>query len=67
MLIFWPGCDIRICPTQVVSGRVSTLQRTRPVRTVEAAPAYRRFLSELLSFGFVGVIGTLIMILGANV
>ncbi|TDC63983.1 GtrA family protein [Actinomadura sp. GC306] len=43
------------------------MQRTRPVGTVEAAPQYRRFLSELLSFGCVGVVGTLIMFVGANV
>ncbi|MGP4027795.1 GtrA family protein [Actinomadura sp. 3N407] len=42
------------------------MQRSRPVKTVGSAQAYRTFLSELLSFGFVGVVGTLIMILGAN-
>ncbi|WP_243716272.1 GtrA family protein [Actinomadura darangshiensis] len=42
------------------------MQRSRPVKTVASAPAYRTFLSELLSFGFVGGVGTLIMIFGAN-
>ncbi|TDC48998.1 GtrA family protein [Actinomadura sp. KC345] len=45
---------------------MSTMQRSRPVKTVETAPAYRTFLGELLSFGFVGVVGTLIMVFGAN-
>lgn len=43
------------------------MQRSRPVKTVASAPKYRTFLSELLSFGFVGVLGTLIMLFGANV
>ncbi len=42
------------------------MQRSRPVRTVSSAPAYRTFLRELLTFGFVGFVGTLIMIFGAN-
>ncbi|HEY8478808.1 MAG TPA: GtrA family protein [Spirillospora sp.] len=42
------------------------MQRSRPVDAVGTAPTYRSFLSELLSFGFVGVVGTLIMIVGAN-
>ncbi|MFC4051150.1 GtrA family protein [Actinomadura syzygii] len=45
---------------------MSTIQRSRPAETAATAPAYRTFLSELLSFGFVGVVGTLIMIFGAN-
>ncbi|QXJ25100.1 GtrA family protein [Actinomadura graeca] len=45
---------------------MNTMQRSRPVRTVSSAPAYRTFLRELLSFGFVGFVGTLIMIFGAN-
>jgi putative flippase GtrA len=36
------------------------------VKTVSSAPAYRTFIRELLSFGFVGCVGTLIMIFGAN-
>ncbi len=36
------------------------------METVSSAPAYRTFLRELLSFGFVGCVGTLIMIFGAN-
>jgi putative flippase GtrA len=42
------------------------MQRSRPVDAVASASAYRAFLNELLSFGFVGVVGTLIMIFGAN-
>ncbi|WP_051711800.1 GtrA family protein [Spirillospora albida] len=45
---------------------MSILQRPRPVETVPAAPAYRRFVRELLSFGVVGSVGTLIMVGGAN-
>ncbi|TDC13772.1 GtrA family protein [Actinomadura bangladeshensis] len=45
---------------------MSTVQRSRPVETVSSAPAYRTFLRELVSFGFVGCVGTLIMIFGAN-
>ncbi|WP_242614198.1 GtrA family protein [Actinomadura roseirufa] len=36
------------------------------MKTVSSASAYRTFLRELLSFGFVGFLGTLIMIFGAN-
>ncbi|MDL4818014.1 GtrA family protein [Actinomadura opuntiae] len=42
------------------------MQRSRPARTVSSAPAYRAFFQELLSFGLVGFVGTLIMIFGAN-
>lgn len=42
------------------------MQRARPVGTVTPAPPYRTFLRELLSFGFVGVVGTVITIFGAN-
>ncbi len=42
------------------------MQRSRPAKTVSSAPAYRTFIRELLSFGFVGCVGTLIMIFGAN-
>lgn len=42
------------------------MQRSRPAETVASAPALRTFLGELLSFGFVGCLGTLIMIFGAN-
>ncbi|MBB6393491.1 putative flippase GtrA [Actinomadura coerulea] len=45
---------------------MSTMQRSRPAETVASAPALRTFLGELLSFGFVGCLGTLIMIFGAN-
>ncbi|MBO2459637.1 GtrA family protein [Actinomadura sp. LCR2-06] len=45
---------------------MSTMQRSRPAKTVSSAPAYRAFLRELLSFGAVGFVGTLIMIFGAN-
>ncbi|GAA4229590.1 hypothetical protein GCM10022254_22360 [Actinomadura meridiana] len=50
---------------------MNTMQRSRPVGAVASASAYRAFqrggfLNELLSFGFVGVVGTLIMIFGAN-
>ena len=49
-----------------MSVRVNTMQRARPGKTVAPVPTYRAFLSELLSFGFVGVVGSLIMIFGAN-
>ncbi|MBO2446498.1 GtrA family protein [Actinomadura barringtoniae] len=45
---------------------MSTMQRSRPAKTVEIAPQYRTFLRELLSFGFVGFVGTVITIGGAN-
>lgn len=43
------------------------MQRSRPDKTVSSAPPYRTFLRELLSFGFVGTVGTVITICGANV
>ncbi|MBW8483501.1 GtrA family protein [Actinomadura parmotrematis] len=46
---------------------MSTLQRSRPVETVRAARDYRPFVRELLSFGVVGCLGTVITIGGANV
>ncbi|WP_242890611.1 GtrA family protein [Actinomadura litoris] len=42
------------------------MQRSRPVKSVASASAYRTFFRELLSFGFVGGVGTLITIFGAN-
>ncbi|MQY02700.1 GtrA family protein [Actinomadura macrotermitis] len=46
---------------------MNTLQRSRPVKPVKAARDYRLFVRELLSFGFVGFLGTVITIGGANV
>ncbi|MCP2338753.1 GtrA family protein [Actinomadura rupiterrae] len=45
---------------------MSTLQRSRPNKVALAVRPYRPFLSELLSFGFVGFVGTVITIGGAN-
>ncbi|SNR71794.1 GtrA family protein [Actinomadura mexicana] len=42
------------------------MQRSRPAETVTSATALWTFLRELLSFGFVGCVGTLIMFFGAN-
>ncbi|MFC0039118.1 GtrA family protein [Actinomadura rayongensis] len=46
---------------------MSTLQRSRPVKTVKTLSDYRTFARELLTFGFVGFLGTVITIGGANV
>lgn len=45
---------------------MSTLQRSRPVKPVTDGRDHRTFLRELLSFGFVGFLGTVIMVGGAN-
>jgi putative flippase GtrA len=52
---------------------VSTLQRpvrrpapVEPAPSAPAGPAPRRFVRELLTFGFVGFLGTVITIAGAN-
>ncbi|GGV04205.1 hypothetical protein GCM10010182_23100 [Actinomadura cremea] len=42
------------------------MQRSRPPETVATVRPKPGFLRELLTFGFVGTVGTLIMILGAN-
>ncbi|GLW62863.1 hypothetical protein Arub01_11070 [Actinomadura rubrobrunea] len=43
------------------------MQRSRPVDAASADVPHRPFVRELLSFGFVGCVGTVIMIGGANV
>lgn len=43
------------------------MQRSGPATAVPTGSAYRPFLSELLSFGFVGTIGTALTVGGANV
>ncbi|WP_433326066.1 GtrA family protein [Spirillospora sp. CA-294931] len=45
---------------------MSTLQRPRPVRTDPVPPHYRTYVRELLTFGTVGFLGTVITIGGAN-
>lgn len=45
---------------------MSTIQRSRPPESVATVRPGRAFLRELLTFGFVGCVGTLIMVLGAN-
>jgi putative flippase GtrA len=45
---------------------VGTIQRSRPVESVPAARTHCPFLRELLNFGFVGFVGTMITIGGAN-
>lgn len=42
------------------------MQRSKPVKSVMAVSRHRPFLRELLSFGFVGCVGTVITIFGAN-
>ncbi|MFB4315456.1 GtrA family protein [Actinomadura sp. 21ATH] len=45
---------------------MSILQRSAPVRTPPPVPARRTFVRELLTFGCVGFLGTVITIGGAN-
>ncbi|MFF5263332.1 GtrA family protein [Actinomadura viridis] len=42
------------------------MSRSTPVKTAPAAFSHRTFLRELLTFGFVGFLGTVITIGGAN-
>ncbi|WP_019633898.1 GtrA family protein [Actinomadura atramentaria] len=45
---------------------MSTLQRSRPAKTVKTARDYRTFVRELVIFNCVGAVGTIISIGGAN-